>query len=154
MSAKWFSLNHQVQARSILLFFASNLNRKEKTIELKHFNSYSTACVNADEKCWKMKDIRSRKDGFIRCPKSMIFIKEVKFEVNIDFYWQKCPVFYCPDVKELLKCNGLFGLCGMNDVDILTILEKYANSCDVCYWNRRVTRVCIVFDCIHGMCKN
>ena len=111
----------------------------------------STASVYADEKCWKIKQVRARKGGFIRCQKSMIFIEEVKLERR--YYrqnWRKidCPLFLYPDVKNLLKYNGLVDL----DEEIFSTLEKYANNCYGRFRNSRKTRVCIVFDCIHGMC--
>ena len=95
--------------------------------------------------------MHSRKDGFIRCQKSMIFIEEVKLERQYSWQnWRKidCPVFLYPDVNNLYKYNGLFDL----DVEIFSTLEKYANNCARHSWNIRKTRACIVFDCIHGMC--
>nr|XP_022344451.1 uncharacterized protein LOC111137312 isoform X2 [Crassostrea virginica] len=113
------------------------------------YNFFREASVNADKKCWKIKEMHSRTDGFIRCQKSMIFIEEVKLERR--YYrqnWRKidCPVFLYPDVKNLFKYNGLFDL----DVEIFSTLEKYANNCNVHVRNSRKTKVCIVFDCIHG----
>lgn len=98
--------------------------------------------------------MRARKGGFIRCQKSMIFIEEVKLEVlEQRDYWKNwrtidCPLFLYPDVKNLLKYNGLVDL----DEEIFSTLEKYANNCYGRFRNSRKTRVCIVFDCIHGMC--
>ncbi|XP_022344451.2 uncharacterized protein LOC111137312 isoform X2 [Crassostrea virginica] len=110
------------------------------------YNFFREASVNADEKCWEIKEMHSRKDGFIRCQRSMIFIEEVKLERQYSWQnWRKiyCPVFLYPDVKNLFKYNGLFDL----DVEIFSTLEKYANNCYVHFWK---TRVCIVFICIHG----
>ena len=78
----------------------------------------------------------------------MIFIEEVKLEA---YYWKwiqiDCPVYLNPCVKGLLKCNGLFDVCDINEMGILTIMEKY----EAYNWNHRTSRVCIVFDCILGM---
>lgn len=99
--------------------------------------------------------MRSRKDVFISCPKNGIIIEEVKLEKRVYYLpkWSKidCPAYVYPSVKGLLKCNGLFDVCDSNDVDILTALRRYANNCNK---NQRYneTRVCIVFDCIHGTC--
>ena len=91
-----------------------------------------------------MKDVRSRK-GFIRCPKSMIIIGEVSWRPH--WNTNNCPYYLNPGVKELLKCNGLFNVCDISDMDILTIPEKYVDNCNA----HSKARVCIVFDCIHGM---
>ena len=67
--------------------------------------------------------MHSRKDGFIRCQRSMIFIEEVKLEREYSWQnWRKiyCPVFLYPDVKNLFKYNGLFDL----DVEIFSTLEN------------------------------
>lgn len=87
-----------------------------------------------------MDGVRSKKDGFIRCPKSVIVVKDYK----------EYPPYRCyrnDKLMQLQKCNGLYNICDINDVDILTVFEEYVNSCS---YRRKTQKVCIIYDCIPG----
>ena len=94
----------------------------------------------ANEKCWTIEDVRLKKNGFIRCTKSVIVVKD------IEIY----PPRYCYrdyKLKQLKKCNGLYNICDINDVDILTTIKEYVDSCS---YNGKPQKVCIIYDCIPG----
>nr|XP_022341123.1 uncharacterized protein LOC111135394 isoform X1 [Crassostrea virginica] len=97
-----------------------------------------------NEKCWTIDDVRSKKDGFIRCPKNVIVVKDFK----------EFPALYCyheNKLKQLKKCNGLYNICDINDVDILTIMEEHVDSC---FDYGKPSKVCIIYDCIPGPFNN
>ena len=86
-----------------------------------------------------MDDVRSKKDGFIRCPKSVIVVKDFKLYLSYCYHENK--------LKQLQKCNGLYNICDINDVDILTIIEEVVESCS---YYENPTKFCFIYDCIPG----
>lgn len=89
--------------------------------------------------------MRSKKDGFIRCPKSVIVVKDYQ---EYPPYTYGC--FDYNEIKKLQKCNGLNNICDKNDVDILTTIEEQVHYCNNHYYIEKTGNFCINYDCIPG----
>ena len=87
-----------------------------------------------------MEDVRLKKNGVIRCPpNSVIIIK--------DFEGFRYCTWSSNKLQKLQKCNGIFNVCDMYVVDILTTIEDYVDSR---YYSEKPRMVCIIYDCIPG----
>ena len=88
-----------------------------------------------------MEDVRLKKNGVIRCPsKSVIIVKDFK---ALEYY----HLGNTDKLQKLQKCNGIFNVCDMYVVDILTTIEDYVDSR---YYSEKPRMVCIIYDCIPG----